>query len=68
MFGREWAGTDTSGICLYDANDFLDSLRWDAETSADAADGARGRGDIGISSKIEVKHKRICTFNENALV
>jgi len=35
---REGAGTDASRVCLDDTNHGLDSLRWDTETSADAAD------------------------------
>jgi hypothetical protein len=68
LFGGERAGSDTGGICFDDANGFLDALRWDAETRADAANGRWRGSDIGISSEIEVKHGRIGAFTEDTFI
>ena len=68
MFGGERASSNTCCICFDHADGFDDTLRGNAESSAHPADGGWRRCDVGIRSKIEVKHDCIGALTEDSFV
>lgn len=65
LLGRERTTSNTSSICLDDTNGLPNHLGRDSETGADTTDSSRRRGDVWESSKVEVKHERIGTLDQD---
>lgn len=68
LFCGERASTHTCGIRFDDTNSFDDTLRGDAKSTTHSTDGSWRGCDVGIRSKIEVKHDGIGALTEDTLV
>lgn len=65
LFSRERTASDTGSVCLDDTDSLANHLGWNAETSANTANGCRRGGDVGEGSKVDIEHECIGTFDQD---
>merc|ERR1719305_277603 len=67
QLGWERPFADTSGVCLCHTHDAV-KLAWrEAQAGGNAASGSRGRRDIWEGTEVEVQHRSVGTFCDDAL-
>ena len=67
MFSRERTASDTGSVCLDDTDSLANHLGWNAETSANTANGCRRGGDVGEGSKVDIEHQRVRSLDKDLL-
>ncbi|KAF1752773.1 hypothetical protein GCK72_019328 [Caenorhabditis remanei] len=63
----EWSSSDTGLVSLDYTNNVSYSSWWHSEASTSSSDSGVGRGDIRISSEVNIEKSSVCSLNEHLL-
>uniref|UniRef100_T1G9Z0 C2H2-type domain-containing protein n=1 Tax=Megaselia scalaris TaxID=36166 RepID=T1G9Z0_MEGSC len=68
LFSWEWSISNTSCVGFYNSNNITDCLWGQSKTSQTSTNTAITAGHIWISTKINVQHSSVGSFNQDSLV